>query len=210
MVTTVVSDRVSPRAASFFSPAGGLDLGPMTETAVMTSCLRPASRRSMRSASAGLRGLPRISLSTTTTVSAPSTKSVGRCLKMAQAFSRASRSAKTLAASPSRGTSGMLVGCTVIAMPAARNNSWRRGEAEAKIRPMERNFIGSGPPEKDRPGDTWESTGQYPQGLDTSAFVIKIFPRQGANSFQNVVHWLLETRFDFCLNPRTRGDREDI
>ena len=47
----------------------------------------------MRSASAGLRGLPRISLSTTTTVSAPSTKSVGCCLKMAQAFSRARRSA---------------------------------------------------------------------------------------------------------------------
>src|SRR5215470_1209405 len=91
----------------------------------------------MRSASAGLRGLPRISLSTTTTVSAPRTKSVGRCLKMAQAFSRARRSAKMLAASPSSGTSGMLVGCTVIAMPAARSNSWRRGEAEARIRAMD-------------------------------------------------------------------------
>src|ERR1700758_1559436 len=140
IVTRVVSERISPSVLSPLELVGefAADFGPMRQTAVVTSCFRPASKRSIRSASAGLTGLPRICRSTTTIVSAPRTRSVGRCLKMAQAFSRARRSAKILGASPSNGVSGILVGCTVIAMPAARSNSWRRGEAEASTRAIDR------------------------------------------------------------------------
>src|ERR1035441_10233705 len=85
----------------------------------------------MRAASAASVGLPRSWPPTTTTVSAPSTKSCGRRRATASALSRARRSAQCFAASPGSAFSGISAGCTSNEMPALRNNSWRRGDAEA-------------------------------------------------------------------------------
>src|SRR5271156_4761373 len=85
----------------------------------------------MRAASLASLGLPRSWPSTTTTVSAPSTTSCGRWRATASAFSRARRSAQAFAVSPASGSSGISAGSTSKINPALRNNSLRRGEAEA-------------------------------------------------------------------------------
>src|SRR5579884_1236413 len=131
-VTVVDSERMSSKEVA------GCELrvaaGPMRHTPVITWWERPESRRSMRLASFVSSGLFRIWVSTTTVVSAPRTKSFGWRAAMMRAFSRARRWVKDLAGSLGCGISGMSVGSTVNGTAALRRSSWRRGEADARIR----------------------------------------------------------------------------
>ena len=86
--------------------------------------------RSMRTASASSRGLPRTSPSTTTIVSAPMTTASGSRLRDRGVFSRARRSACSRGASPARYALVDVGGTAPRArMPMSVSSSRRRGDA---------------------------------------------------------------------------------
>src|SRR5690554_4659827 len=84
-------------------------------------------------------GLARISPARTTVVSEPSTSLSGLSglsAATARAFSRASRSTYCSGDSPSRGVSSMSAGQARWLTPIWLSSSARRGEADARIRPV--------------------------------------------------------------------------
>src|SRR5947209_5574672 len=107
--------------------------GATRPTAVVTWWALPESMRSMRAASASSCGFSSTCSSTTTIVSAPSTKSCGNCSAILNAFSCASLSAYSAGNSCGWRASRIWAGWTSKSIPASRRSSWRRGEAEARI-----------------------------------------------------------------------------
>src|SRR5579863_4158693 len=103
---------------------------------VSTWCVRPLSFWSISRAWAASRGLPRISPSSSTVVSAPITiRSVAASLKRAaaaRAFASASRATMARAVSPGRAVSSTCVSQISNAIPASRRISARRGDADAR------------------------------------------------------------------------------
>src|SRR5436309_621837 len=124
-------------------------------TAVITSCVRPASRCSMRRASSGSRGLPRTAASTATTVSAAIASAGAAGAGRASALERARRSARRPGGSPGLGVSSMSTGRTVNSRPARRRSSERRGDAETST--IERDGMG---------GDASDAAEEDDQGGD--------------------------------------------
>src|SRR5512135_2907085 len=100
-------------------------------TPVTTSWPRPASKESIRRASARSFGLPSASPSTTTSVSAATTRASGAVARTAAAFSRARRSAPSKGDSPSRRVSSTSDARTSNDSPIAARISRRRGDEEA-------------------------------------------------------------------------------
>src|SRR5208337_1221223 len=108
---------------------------------VCTWWVRPDRSRSMRAASCGPDGFPSVSPSMTTTVSAPKTKlPAGQEAATCMAFSRAARRANSSGGSPCWISSTIWLGWTSKSKPALRNNSRRRGEAEARRKRMRWNY----------------------------------------------------------------------
>jgi len=108
---------------------------------VCTWWVRPDRSRSMRVASCWPDGFPSVSPSMTTTVSAPKTKlPAGQEAATCRAFSRAARRANSSGGSPCWISSTIWLGWTSKSKPAWRNNSRRRGEAEARTKRMHRDY----------------------------------------------------------------------
>ena len=101
---------------------------------VMTSCLRPESRLSIRMASASLLGLPRICPSITTMVSAEMMiSSSAQSFATALAFSALTRATSCSGGSDGSICSSMSAVCTVNSSPRSFRSSCRRGDLDAKI-----------------------------------------------------------------------------
>src|SRR4051812_31461512 len=104
-------------------------------TPVNTSWTAPARRLSMRTASAGLAGLARISPSITTVVSAAriTLPDFRHRSATARAFARATRSTYACGSSPGSSDSSTSAASIENSNPALVSSSARRGEADARI-----------------------------------------------------------------------------